>query len=52
MPPTSDGLRTVGCSLEKLIPDAAHLDKLRDAVERTHKIAILTSELVNMHRTR
>ena len=42
MLPTSDKVRTVGCSLEKLIPDAAKIeeelkkqrDELRDHLER------------------
>ena len=51
MPPFSDGdeVRTVGCSLEKLIPDPTHLHKIRDAVAVTHKATILASELLNMH---
>lgn len=51
MPPFSDGdeVRTVGCSLEKLIPDPTHLYKIRDAVAVTHKATILASELLNMH---
>ena len=37
MPPTSDGcVRTVGCALAKLIPDAEHLDLIRGAVARVH----------------
>ena len=51
MPPTSDGkesIRTVACSLEKLIPDASHLDKIRHAVAVTHKATILASELLNV----
>ena len=51
MPPFSDGdeVRTVGCSLEKLIPDPSHLHKIRGAVAATHKATILASELLNMH---
>ena len=52
MPPTSDGIRTVGCSLEKLLPDVAHLDAIRQAVASTHKATILASELLNMHLRR
>jgi hypothetical protein len=51
MPPTSDGenVRTVGCSLVKLIPNPLHLQKIRDAVATTHKATILASELLNLH---
>ena len=50
MPPTSDGeIRTVGCSLEKLIPDPEHLEKIRAAIAAIHKATILVSELLNMH---
>jgi hypothetical protein len=52
MPPTSDGIRTVGCSLEKLLPDVGHLDAIRQAVASTHKATILASELLNMHLRR
>lgn len=32
MPPTSDGnIRTVGCSVSKLVPDAEHLGIIREA---------------------
>lgn len=38
MPPTSDGdeVRTIGCSLKKLVPDPSHLHKIRDAIAVTH----------------
>jgi len=51
MPEKSDGfdVRTVGCSLEKLVPDPTHLRKIRAAVEATHKATILASELLNLH---
>jgi hypothetical protein len=51
MPPTSDGetVRTVGCALAKLIPNASHLQKIQHAVASTHKATILASELINMH---
>ena len=52
MPPTSDGLRTVGCVLQKLIPDAGQLDTIRQAVASTHKATILATELLNMHLRR
>lgn len=51
MSPFSDGVdvRTVGCSLEKLIPDPSHLHKIRGAVAVAHKATILASELLNIH---
>ena len=52
MPPASDGLRTVGCNLQKLVPDAGHLDAIRQAVASTHKATILATELLNMHLRR
>jgi hypothetical protein len=52
MPPTSDGIRTVGCSLQKLVPDAGQLDAIRRAVASTHKATILATELLNMHLRR
>ena len=36
MPPTSDGdIRTIGCVVAKLIPDAGHLDRIRQALRAT-----------------
>ena len=52
MPPTSDGVRTVGCCLEKLVPDSCHLLALRRAVANTHKATLLATELLNMHLRR
>ena len=49
MPPTSDGISTVGCNLARLVPDAGHLDAIRQAVASTHKATILATELLNMH---
>ena len=49
MPPTSDGIRTVGCPLEKLVPLPEHLYRIRNAVSSTHKATILATELLNMH---
>ena len=51
MPPNSDGasIRTVGCSLSRLIPDEAHLRSLQDAVHRVHKSTVLATELLNLH---
>ena len=52
MPPTSDGIRTVGCSLLKLVPDAHHLNAIQHAVASTHKSTILATELLNIHMRR
>ena len=51
MPPESDGanIRTVGCNLEKLIPDKKHLDKIKDAVDRVHRATFYATELLNIH---
>ena len=50
MPPTSDGcVRTVGCAVAKLIPDAKHLDLIRQTVNRVHKATIFATELLNLH---
>ena len=50
MPPTSDGnIRTVGCSVTRLIPDAKHLDLIRQAVNRVHEATIFATELLNLH---
>ena len=50
MPPTSDGnIRTVGCSVSKLVPDAEHLGIIREAVTRVHKANIFATELLNLH---
>lgn len=52
MPPTSDGIRTVGCALSKLVLEATHLERLQNAVLSVHKATILATELVNMHLRR
>jgi hypothetical protein len=52
MPPTSDGVHTVGCALEKLIPDADQLKAIQEAVASTHKTTILATELLNIHLRR
>ena len=48
MPPESDGanIRTVGCNLEKLVPDKKHLDKIKDAVDRVHRATFYATELL------
>ena len=52
MPPESDGIRTVGCSVSKLIPNEEHLAKIQGAVAATHKATILATELLNIHLRR
>ena len=52
MPPMSDGIRTVGCRLSKLVTDEAHLLSIQDAVLRCHKATIFATELVNIHLRR
>ena len=49
MPPDSDGVRMVGCSLERLVPNPDHLHKIQEAVSATHKATILATELLNLH---
>ena len=55
MAPFSDGTkneRTIGASLEKVLPDATHLHSIRYAVHRTHKATLLATELINLHLRR
>jgi hypothetical protein len=52
MPPESDGIRTIGCSVSKLIPNEEHLVKIQGAVAATHKATILATELLNIHLRR
>ena len=52
MPPSSDGVRTVGCALSRLIPDVAHLGTIQGAVLSVHRATILATELLNMHLRR
>lgn len=49
MPPDSDGVRMIGCSLNRLVPDPDHLHKIQEAVTATHKATILATELLNLH---
>ena len=42
-------IRTVGCSVSKLILNEDHLQSIRDVVLSTHKATILVSELLNIH---
>jgi hypothetical protein len=50
MPPESDGsIKTIGCSLKKLIPNAVHLREVEDAVHRVHRACFLAIELLNIH---
>lgn len=49
MPSSSEGLRTVGVSFVKLVPDETHVVAIRDAVDRVHKATILATELLNLY---
>ena len=49
MPTSSEGLRTVGVSFAKLVPDEGHVVSIRDAVDRVHKATLLTTELLNLY---
>lgn len=40
--------RTVGVSLERLVPDEDHKRRIRDAVQRTHQATLLATELINL----
>jgi hypothetical protein len=42
-------LRTVGCRLEKLIPDAQIVADIRTAVQRVHEATIHATTLLNLH---
>ena len=42
-------LRTVGCRLEKLIPDAQTVSDIRMAVQRVHEATIQATSLLNLH---
>jgi hypothetical protein len=53
MPEESDGAGfTVCASLRKVMPDAAHVRVIEDAVERVHRITIDATELLTLHITR
>jgi hypothetical protein len=45
MPPDSDGLRTIGCRLDKIVPDKTHLELIQEAVLNVHKATIFAAEL-------
>ena len=49
MPPDSDGLRTIGCRLGRIVPDKAHFELIQEAVLNVHKANIFASELLNLH---
>ena len=50
MPPESDGsIKTIGCSLKRLVPNEDHLKKIEDGVHRVHRASFLASELLNLH---
>ena len=40
---------TVCCTLARAVPDAAHLEAIRDAVRRTHRCTLLATELLNLY---
>jgi hypothetical protein len=42
-------LRTVGCRLEKLIPDAHTVADIRMAVRRVHEATFHATALLNLH---
>lgn len=42
-------LRTVGCRLEKLVPDAQIVTDIRTAVQRVHEATIHATTLLNLH---
>jgi hypothetical protein len=50
MPPDSDGLRTIGCRLGRIVPDKAHFELIQEAVLNVHKATIFASELLNLHK--
>ena len=43
-----DSLRTVGCALERLVPDPAHRAAILRVVERTHRATTLATLLLNL----
>ena len=49
MPPDSDGLRTIGCRLNRIVPDETHFKLIQEAVLNVHKATIFASELLNIH---
>ena len=52
MTSSSDGGRVVATSLETVVADELHIEKIRDAVQRVHKMTIDATELMAMHVTR
>lgn len=49
MAPDPGKLRTVGCNLERLIPDATLVSDIRTVVERVHVATVHASMLLNLH---
>jgi len=49
MPPSSDGTRTVACSLEKLVPDTHIVSDIRLVVARAHEATTQATTLLNLH---
>ena len=52
MSPASDGVRTVGCALQKLVPDTDHFRAIQEAVSAVHKANLLATVLLNLHLRR
>lgn len=44
-----DAVRIVGCQLHRITRNHDHLDRIRDAVVRTHRATTQASELLNLH---
>ena len=49
MAPDPGKLRTVGCNLERLVPDATLVSDIRTVVERVHVATVHASMLLNLH---
>ena len=49
MSPDPGDVRTVGCNLAKLVPDAVVLQDLRTAVERAQSATVQACLLLNVH---
>ena len=49
MPPDSDGVRTIGCRLDKIVPDKTHFELIQETVLNVHKTTIFASKLLNIH---
>ena len=47
-----EGVRTVGCRLDRLVPDPNDLHDIRIIVDRVHRATIYATELLNLHLRR